>query len=232
MATTINKLDDINGQELLLWVDVETTGLDIKNGEILETGFAITDTDGITLYEQYAVIDHDRINVGYNNLRALDMHSYNGLLELSLKHHNIDEMTDHKHNAGHEETGTLEQEINELDNILTQLEHNHNLIHLAGRNPQFDIAWLTAKTNWARIAKHYDHRRFDMGAINLFANYADINDQPATEEIQNIHRTYACIYYDIIHYQKIRAQIKKLKTNEPEQPTAVPSPSPSPSPSA
>jgi oligoribonuclease (3'-5' exoribonuclease) len=69
----------------LVWVDLETTGLDEKVGTILELGLTVTDEDLVTKGSASWVMYLDDEHLTRCDPFILDMHGRNGLLAASRK---------------------------------------------------------------------------------------------------------------------------------------------------
>lgn len=105
--------------DALLWLDVETTGLDANTCSILEIGAICTSLDATREFGRYETVIHiDSSQLLEIALPALRMHTANGLL------------------ANCEQAGHSEQETaDDLADFIDRLTTNRNLtLHPAGTN--------------------------------------------------------------------------------------------------
>ncbi|KOA61185.1 hypothetical protein BAAM0499_06090 [Bifidobacterium animalis subsp. animalis MCC 0499] len=189
----------------LLWIDVETTSLDPKEGQLLEVGARVTDMCGRTLTGDdmhfSRVLRNPWIRVNQNTKYAtLYMHQKNMLIEQSLASDTSTTDIEDLFDKLIETTLGLNKE--QLDNDYT----DEITLHVAGTNPQFDIAWLERCGIWAEhIAPYVSHRRFDMATLRQFMQSLGITT-PSQQRTD--HRADTCLERDINEYRKMRENLR------------------------
>lgn len=180
--------------ELLAWLDVETTGLNPEDGALLEVGLHITSLDGERIAQQSWVIHHDTIPVTADSVKAIGMHTANGLLEECFD-------WDQAKTLPVVERGLLD----------TLADHARRAVdgrlHPAGTNPQFDLDWLYTKFSpegAARLESLLSYRRLDLTAVRLGAQAkalmtgveSEAEHLPSTD-----HRVNTCLNRDLAEYR-------------------------------
>ncbi|KOA60989.1 hypothetical protein BAAM0499_03730 [Bifidobacterium animalis subsp. animalis MCC 0499] len=183
-----------NGQELLAWLDVETTGLQAKRDALLEVGVTITDLQGVERESCSWTIHHDRIPCTKDTVKAFGMHTANGLLE-----------------ACFDDTRSVPLNMVErglLDMLADQARHAvDGRLHPAGTNLQFDLDWLYTKFSpegAARLESLLSYRRLDLTAFRLGAQAralmtgveSEAEHLPSTD-----HRVDTCLNRDLAEYR-------------------------------
>lgn len=132
----------------LLWLDLETTGLDPQKDKILE--IAISFADLVMPFEttdDYHVVLHNS-DVGLSPF-IVDMHTKNGLLaECFHSQWNISEVE------------------RELLNLVFPVSDKDNKPTLAGNSVHFDLGFI--RHHMPTLAKRLSHRVYDVSALNLF----------------------------------------------------------------
>ena len=114
-------------EDMLLWMDVETTGLDPDHDRILEVELRCTDMRGVRCvggFRRVIGLQGRKASVTDGNLKAWRMHCANGLLEDAL-------------DGGY----TEEETANALEEYVDSLAQSFTL-HPAGSNPQFDLDFI------------------------------------------------------------------------------------------
>lgn len=109
--------------DMLLWMDVETTGLDPDHDRILEVELRCTDMKGVLCvggFHRVIGLAERNVSITDENFKAWRMHCANGLLEDAF-------------DAGYTEAATA----NGLEEYVDSLAQSFTL-HPAGSNPQFD----------------------------------------------------------------------------------------------
>ena len=110
--------------DMLLWMDVETTGLDPDHDRILEVEMRCTDMKGVLCvggFHRVIGLAERNVSITGENFKAWRMHCANGLLEDAF-------------DAGYTEAATA----NGLEEYVDSLAQSFTL-HPAGSNPQFDL---------------------------------------------------------------------------------------------
>jgi oligoribonuclease len=127
----------------LLWLDLETTGLDPEKGQILEVGVVVTDGDLKVLERAEWVVHHDPVPA--MDPWCLRTHTANGLLV---------ECCD----SGWKNVGEVESEILSMLRVRLGLESKN--VRLAGSSIHFDRAW--AHIHMPRLDAWLHHRMVDV----------------------------------------------------------------------
>jgi oligoribonuclease len=178
----------------LLWVDVETTGLDPENGFLLEVALVVTDEHlepegDICLQLRLPEDDMTFDNVDmHENVR--EMHTKSGLLEESK----------------------IGMGINTAQGLLKTFVEMQNATNLciAGSNPSFDRKWL--EVHMPELAALFHYRSFDMNTLYYFFDIVqEVKD--ATGVVRK-HRAIDDITLDIsiaqsiVHLLDARSRVK------------------------
>ena len=117
----------IEKTDMLLWMDVETTGLDPDHDRILEVEMRCTDMKGeldVGGFHRVVGLAGRNVSITDENFKAWRMHCANGLLEDAF-------------DAGYTEEATA----NALEEYVDSLAQSFTL-HPAGSNPQFDLDFI------------------------------------------------------------------------------------------
>lgn len=136
----------IDKTDMLLWMDVETTGLDPDRDRILEVELRCTDVRGVRCvggFRRVIGLEGRKASVTDGNIKAWRMHCANGLLEDAF-------------DAGYTEAATA----NGLEEYVDSLAQSFTL-HPAGSNPQFDLDFIGRLC--PNLPLHY--HRIDMATI-------------------------------------------------------------------
>lgn len=177
--------EETTKKDMLLWVDVETTGLDPDHDRILEVGMRCTDMRGVRCvggFHRVIGLKGRKASITDGNLEAWRMHCANGLLEDAL-------------DAGYTEAATA----NALEEYVDSLAQSFTL-HPAGSNPQFDLDFIGRLC--PNLPLHY--HRIDMATIrdSLEAAGWDVGPEDETP-VACAHRTGTCLDRDIRQYARI-----------------------------
>ncbi|OZG68239.1 3'-5' exonuclease family protein [Bifidobacterium eulemuris] len=171
--------------ERLLWLDVETSGLNPAKHQLLEVGMTVTDMQGNRVEHKAdyrAVLNIPKWKVGLDgdnfSLWALRAHMGNGLIDESL-----------------EQGKTLVSVASDARMWLSG--HAGETLHPAGTNVQFDLDWL--KPTGILDNVKLSHRRLDVTAFRL----ADIalERDPYNDAHHTTHRVSDCIERDLRDYR-------------------------------
>ena len=168
----------------LLWLDLETTGLDPRGCKVLEVAVMQADItepfSALPLY--HAVIPHDGTNL---SPFILDMHTKNGLLEEC---------------AGIVALARSPVRIEDADAALADLvpeaKSRSGMPVLAGSSIHFDHEFI--KVHMPSFAKHLSHRHYDVSAVKLFCESIGMPPLPKAEA----HRAQADVLESINHAQR------------------------------
>lgn len=173
--------------DLLLWLDVETTGLDPENDKLLEVAAILTRYEPELPIEGepfHAVIEPYPEGLGVVHPTVLDMHSRSGLWRAQSEEGDEPVLVSGAFRAWLEGQGIYRTAG------LT--------IMLAGRSVHFDRQWLwqfnalDPHDSWIDGLK-LSHRHFDLTAIKLFMALRGV----AFEEAPDVHRALPDVQADI-----------------------------------
>lgn len=155
----------------LLWVDVETTGLDPRNRWMLEIALAIT-SESLEIEDKMEGVVHVESpdSILWDPM-AREMHEKNGLLK-GL------------------EFGLPREELEE-ELILWLLRANGIGLALAGSNPRFDREFI--QSEMPDLAKLIDlnHRHFDTSTFRILWNLPKLEEKPVHRAMDDVIRDIA-----------------------------------------
>lgn len=181
----------------LLWVDVETTAIAPCDGELLEVGMCVTDSLGSRLRGALTnwVIPHKNLNVNETTLGAIaGMHSTNGLLCACVSD-----------KPGGEIASIIRGEVIEMNQYLDAASAMFDELRIAGRNPQFDVSWITEKLPEVQLESHASHRRLDMSTVSLMSDLLELG----IERLETDHRVATCLTNDMSDYRTVMDRLRK-----------------------
>lgn len=164
--------------EALLWLDVETTGLDPERDQLLEVAARAThlDPELTTIGEAFQVTFKTLVVEGVAE-EVLAMHRESGLWE-AVKWSQLDlREGKRRFNAALKGWGLLDGAT----------------VYLAGRSVHFDRAWLPRLNSYWTSQLKLSHRHFDLTSIKAFATIAGIEFSVP----EDAHRALADIDADI-----------------------------------
>lgn len=174
--------------DMLVWIDVETTGLNPDKGDLLEAELVLTTLTGEELDRIHHVIAHDadiiKTAIDNGGLNTIAMHFRNDLLIESLTGRNASTLT----LAG--------LEIN--DKLREWSDGRH--LHPAGTNVDFDLAWLTHHLPYTNRLNQLNHRKLDLTSLRL-TNLA-LGHNPYQHGHDTTHRTSDCLNRDLNEYRQ------------------------------
>lgn len=181
-------------RHMLLWIDTETTAIKPEDGQLLEIGMRITNLDGTdpkpwqgyNPYKFSTVIPHSRISYTRDTEHAIRLHQDNGLL---------DEVLD---------TQVAKSPSEWLLDSVDKLQDNgpHIVLHPAGTNVDFDLAWLKAHQPKLILSPLWDgtvsYRKLDLSTVRLTLATVGIN--PYRNSKKPKHRVNDCLNRDILDW--------------------------------
>lgn len=159
-------------RDTLVWLDLETTGLDPRSDAILEIAIRLSDSSGLSLDAFSQVVEFDGRNL--SNF-ILDMHTKNGLLA----------------EASPPSLSTTEVENYAIAWLGRPAPHS---LTLAGSSVHFDLGFLAV--HMPRLAAMFSHRLFDVSAIKLFCQRLGMSPLPKAEA----HRAMADVEESYSHF--------------------------------
>lgn len=181
----------------LLWVDVETTAIAPCDGELLEVGMCVTDSLGLPAKGALTswVIPHKSLTVNETTLGAIaGMHSTNGLLHACVSD-----------KPGGEIASIIRGEVIEMNQYLDAASAKFDELRIAGRNPQFDVSWITEKLPEVQLESHTSHRRLDMSTVSLMSELLELG----IGRVETDHRVTTCLANDISEYRTVMDRLRK-----------------------
>ena len=173
--------------DALLWMDVETTGLDANKCSILEIGLRCTTLDAMREHALLEAVVHiSRETMLSAQLPALDLHLNNGLLAQC-------ETSDPVHCSPEAIARKTVRFIKDMSGMYTQ--------HPAGTNIQrFDLPIILRFCATAeRIDDLLSYRALDLTALRLTAK--TLGRDPYTHRAKPTHRVHDCLDRDITEYR-------------------------------
>lgn len=208
----------------LLWIDVETTGLDPKENDLLEVAAVVTDEKChvVSCFQGVLVGDEEQVDRLRFNDFTRRMHTENGLIrELTMEP-----------TAGCEArevfmpgslapldldsgrfacVNELEEELENwyratLDSLYTRRGEAipRRGLPLAGSNPGFDRGWLE---EWMpAFAKSIHYRSFDMNTLYYFFESVKSKDDGPRD-----HRALGDLFADIDKLQEFRSRLQSAE---------------------
>lgn len=193
---------------MLIWLDLETTGLDPKTGEILEIAATATDLEGQgweKIEPFHGILQYQRnILLPMMNDYVLAMHMGSGLAQESWKH--PEHRAHHNHAVWLAFETWLRRAIEgshrvPVDHWSTDLAKKlARKTYLAGNSIHFDRKWLEGKR--PGILQHFSHRMVDVSVFKIIAPTIYPNDGLAPA-----HRAMDDMKHSLMAYREIRDKL-------------------------
>ncbi len=171
------------GAKRLMWIDLETTGLDPKTDQILEVACVITDENLVEIAQCEWVVRPERA-VCVDSV-VLAMHTKNGLFAAIADNRGCN-----------------------LDDVAVSLADfiDHHEIRgkalIAGSTPQFDKSFLAV--HMPAVFEFFNHRVFDVSTLKAAARMW--GGWPEKDLMPAAHRAMSDILYSIEEAKEIRAR--------------------------
>ena len=182
---------------MILWLDLETTGLDAKDDYILEVAWQLTANDLVAVDDMYThVIDVPPVvwSLIPQVPEVYQMHETSGLL------------------ADLERADNLMRIEDVEDRILAQLEGIDELIMLGGFSVHFDLGFIREKM--PRLANKLSHRIYDVTTLKTF--FKSLSVAPSIENLGK-HRA----HFDTIEAMEIARQFRNFVSDNIEATSPV-----------
>lgn len=146
-------------EDLLIWVDLETTGLDcssnmngVHNHKIIEVGVMITDIDYNPVDEGFEIIIHhslDTLNSCMNDF-VKNMHTVSGLIDKSVN-----------------SPFSLKMAEQMILDYIDKYNIKHGVSPICGNNVGFDKNFIDAQM--PNLSKAFHYRKIDVSSIKEIA---------------------------------------------------------------
>lgn len=151
----------------LIWLDLETTGLDPNYDRILE--IAVSEADLLAPFDARPIF-HEVLPILSNwpmDAFVLEMHTKNGLLAECGERARVGGFSVHKN------------VVQPLLSLIPEAASRGDMPVLAGSSIHFDHGFL--KHYWPTLAARFSHRHYDVSAVKLFCESLGMPKLPKAE---------------------------------------------------
>lgn len=150
----------------VVWLDLETSGLDARNCEILELAFAYAPEDPTVITVRDSMVFPCMSDPRDWHPEVVAMHSANGLLAACVKAYKASSLqTASRLQTAVKRHFFREKAARRVRRRLPQLPGNEKFI-LAGNSVHFDLGFL--REHIPELAELFSHRLLDVSAAKLF----------------------------------------------------------------
>ena len=196
----MSKINEEDQKDLVVWVDLETTGLNPVEDFVLEIGMRLTDWDGSTEYGRFTSLVHnpgwfERLSLGENR-PAFEIHQANGLTA---------ELKEAEEQTTHTGIATL-TDVRETESLVMGWLNEYGVPHglsLAGSSNHLDRYFM--RWHMPEVYNHFGYRLLDVSAIRESMRVAnpELNDLYDTwrKERVDVHRVQPDIDASIAQWQ-------------------------------
>lgn len=170
-------------EKRLLWIDLETTGLDPNKDAILELETRITDTEGEHIFSSlHIVVSPTDYEIAHMSAKAKAMHTKNHLLEETKE-------------------GFLPCSAWRMLRANIKDGARKAELQPAGSSPHFDIQFLTPRI--PDLPKFVSHQQMDVSGLRRYFNTANPEALASIDDgiPETNHRTTKCLDRDIARYR-------------------------------
>lgn len=153
--------------ESLLWLDVETDGLEEATGHIFEVGMALTDGELNEVASVEVVVGWRDWSLPMSDY-VRDMHTKNGLLK---------------------EVAASRTSLYEAEGRLVEFVHEHDALglYMAGSGVHFDRRWV--QYLMPTLARLFHYRNFDLTTLRYF--FGDEKTEPPHRALPDLRQNIA-----------------------------------------
>lgn len=171
----------------LLWLDVETTGLDPEKDDLLQVGMAITGANlSIRVQQEWPI--HRAVGKPFGDPVAAEMHQKTGLTRLAAEFG--------------KPVGEAQKEI-----ARWLLAYCSGTAHIAGNSVHFDRAFIKAKMPGLLDDLH--HRLLDVSSLRLAAEISGfgryVKPEPAHTALADIQQSIE----ELKHWQRVFLRVAR-----------------------
>lgn len=182
----------------VVWLDLETSGLDARNCEILELAFAYAPESATSITVRDSMVFPCMSDPRDWSPEVLAMHSANGLLAACVKAYKAC-----RHSGGQ---SFREKAARRVRRRLPQLPGNEKFT-LAGNSVHFDLGFL--REHIPELAELFSHRLLDVSAVKLFCRSLGYEPPPRHTPV---HRAAYDVEASIAEFKQLQEFARGLGT--------------------